>query len=98
MIRPWIPVGDTIDTIRRFCHCARMHGRTRVKSAGMQVVEDRFGKPIEQLLRELYDAEGLTQDQIATRIGMDVTTVRRWMDRFGIESRWLGPRTRKAAV
>lgn len=75
-----------------------MHGRTRVKTAGMQLVEQRFGKPVEELLEELYHDEGLTQDQIAERIGMDATTVRRWMERFGIETRWLGPRTKKAAV
>jgi transposase len=75
-----------------------MHGPTRVKSAGMQLVEQRFDRPIDDLLRELYDDEGLTQDQIADRIGVDVTTVRRWMERFGIRTRWMGPRSRKATV
>lgn len=64
----------------------------------MQQVEARFNRPIDELLRELYDTDGLTQDQIADHIGMDVTTVRRWMDRFGIQTRWMGPRSPKAAV
>ncbi len=64
----------------------------------MQVVEARFGKPIDELLRQLYNDEGLTQDEIADRIGYDVTTVRRWMERYDIATRWMGPRSKKAAV
>lgn len=75
-----------------------MQGRIHVKTAGMQQVEARFGKPIDALLSELYADQGLTQDQIAEHIAVDVTTVRRWMERFGIVTRWMGPRTPKAAV
>jgi len=62
------------------------------KSRGMQVVEAREGKPIDELLRDFYDTDGLTQEQIAERLGVSVSTVIRWMAQLGIETRWFGPR------
>lgn len=63
-----------------------------LKSRGMQMVEAREGTPIEELLHRLYDDEGLTQEQIAARFGVSVSTVIRWMAQLGIETRWFGPR------
>lgn len=63
----------------------------------MQLVEARFGRPIDQLLRELYLDEGLTQSQIAEKLGVRRATVSRWMQVLGIESRYLGQRGRVVA-
>lgn len=63
-----------------------------LKSRGMQMVERQFGQPLESLLRELYERDGLTVDQVAERLGVTKGTVSRWMARVGIEARFLGPR------
>jgi transposase len=73
-----------------------MHGRTLVKSPGMQVIEAREGRPIDELLRTLYVDEHLTQEQIAARLNTSIDSIRRWMARFDIETRYLGPRDQAA--
>lgn len=41
----------------------------------------------EAVLRELYYSEGLSTTDLAERLGCSATTVRNWMDRFGLERR-----------
>lgn len=67
-----------------------------VKTRGMQLVEAREGRDIEELLRDLYERQGLTQEQIAQRLGVRRATVVDWMAALGIAARYLG--SRKAAV
>lgn len=62
----------------------------------MQLLEARFGKPIDELLRSLYVDEGLTVEEVGQRLDLTKGTVSRWMERFGITSR--RPGTRKAAA
>lgn len=44
----------------------------------------------EELLRELYWEEGLTQRQIAERLGCSQTPIQTWMDKYDIELRHTG--------
>jgi transposase len=62
----------------------------------MQLLEAEHRRPIDQLLRDLYEGEGLNVDEIAARLRLTKGTVSRWMARFGIATR--RPRDRKVAV
>ena len=53
----------------------------------MQVLEARHGKPIDELLRELYVTRGLKVDEVAAELELTKGTVSRWMQRFGIPPR-----------
>ncbi len=68
----------------------------RLKTRGMQLVEAKLGRPLEEYLEERYVRDGLTTEQIATDLGINNGTVSRWMSALGVEARYLGPR--KAAV
>lgn len=61
-----------------------------VKSRGMQLVEHRLGRPLADVLQELYVDEGLTVKQVAARIGVSSASVSRWMAELGIEARYIG--------
>lgn len=62
------------------------------KSPGQQVVEARFGRPIRDLLRQMYVDDHRTQEDIARTLGVSRLTVARWMRTLGIRSRYLGSR------
>lgn len=68
------------------------------RTLGMQLVEARFGKPVDQLLREQYLDEGLGQPQIAAMFGVRKSTVSRWMRTFGIPIRHIGNTKRRTAA
>lgn len=53
----------------------------------MQRLEARMGKPMDQILRELYVDRGLNVDQVGEELGITKGAVSRWLDRFGIETR-----------
>lgn len=59
---------------------------------GMRVLERRIGRPLQEVFEEMYLDRGMTQQQIADELGIDVGSVSRWMARLGIEARYLGPR------
>lgn len=40
-----------------------------------------------EFLRRRYELEGATQEQIATELGVDGSTITRWMAAFDIETR-----------
>ena len=63
-----------------------------LKSRPMQKVEIRLGRPLEEFLDERYNQDGRTQRQIADELGVDDSTVNRWMAALGIEARFPGPR------
>ena len=65
----------------------------RIKSRAMQIVEHRIGESVESALRRLYLVDGMTQVQIAEVFGVSERTLIRWMQEFGIQTRWAGPRT-----
>ena len=56
------------------------------KTRTMAEMEQRFGKPIEELLSELYRREGGTR-KVAQALGVSGTTVWYWMWRLGLPRR-----------
>ena len=55
-------------------------------------IEARFGRPITGLLTQLYVIEGLSEAQVARRLGVAQVTVHTWMVRYGIPRReWAYP-------
>lgn len=68
-----------------------MQRDTILKSRAMQIIEAREGRDLAGLLHELYVDQGMTQAEIADRLGTRRATISRWMADLGIESRW-GPR------
>lgn len=60
------------------------------KTAKMRQIEGERGKPIGELLNELFD-RGLTPEQVGEELGVDMTTVYNWLARLGGERRWVIP-------
>jgi uncharacterized protein YjcR len=77
-----------------------MHGMSDATDAtlGMQLVETRIGRPIADYLRDAYLIRELPQAEIADELGVDVSTVSRWMARHGIQARVIGHRKRRRAI
>jgi ParB-like chromosome segregation protein Spo0J len=50
----------------------------------MQRIEAEQGRPIEQILRELRIEEGLTVEQVGSRLGVTKSAASRWLERFAI--------------
>lgn len=63
------------------------NGAFRPKSRREQIVEQQHGASVESLLRRLYVTEGQTQEQVAVTLGVERTTVVRWMAAYGIPTR-----------
>jgi len=66
----------------------------RHKTPSMQLLELRYGKPIETLLRELYHDRRMTLEQMSKELGVGMGTLSKWMSRFGIPRRepvWVLP-------
>ena len=53
----------------------------------MQRIEARLGRPMDEILRELYVDRGLTLAEAGTELGVTKGAVSRWLERFGIEAR-----------
>lgn len=58
-----------------------------LRSRQEQLIEHRFAEPMDALLRRLYVDEGLTQAEIAVRLGTSLRSVVRWMVKYGIPTR-----------
>lgn len=56
----------------------------RIKSRAEQVVEQRTGRELPDLLRELYVEQRATQEEIAAALGVHRVTVTKWLAAFGI--------------
>lgn len=69
----------------------------RPKSIAMQEMEHALGRDLDDVLQELYHAEGLTQRQVGERLGIDSSTVARWMRERGIRARREGRQAGTAA-
>lgn len=59
----------------------------RPKSIAMQEMEHRTGRELTEMLQEMYQVRRLTQRQIAEELGLDGSTVTRWMRTLGIRAR-----------
>ena len=64
--------------------------RTLIRTREMQVLEAAHGKPINELLTELYVTRGLTVDEVGSALGVTKGTVSRWLERCGIPARRQG--------
>lgn len=53
----------------------------------MRRLETRLGIDLDAFLRDRYETQGRTQQQIADELKVDVATVSRWMTRLQIETR-----------
>lgn len=64
------------------------HGRNiEVLSPGQQVIEAEHGRPAREIVGALYLDEGLSQAEIARRLGVHRLTLVRWMREWGIPTR-----------
>ena len=66
---------------------------------GMQQVEARLGRSLDEYLRDAYQTRELAQVDIVSELGwlgvtVNASTVSRWMARCGIETRVIGHRKR----
>ena len=61
-----------------------------VKTAAMQLIEHRIGRPLYEFFTERYTHQGLNQREIADELGVDIGSVSRWMARLRIPSRRAG--------
>jgi hypothetical protein len=66
------------------------------KSRAMLTVETRIGRDLEEYLAEAYQTK--TQAQIGEVLGLDPSTVNRWMRDLDIEARFPGQRPPTDAV
>ncbi len=57
----------------------------------MQRLEARLGKPMGEILQDLYVDQGLTLEQVGRELGITKGAASRWIERFGIPSRRPGP-------
>lgn len=53
----------------------------------MQRIEAARGKPMGDILRELYVDRGLTLEQVGSELGITKGAASHWLARFGIEAR-----------
>lgn len=67
------------------------------KTRPMQALEHRLGRPLDEVLRDLYHGQGKTLDEVATELGVTLGTISRWMDALGVERRFPGQKGKAAA-
>jgi DNA-binding MarR family transcriptional regulator len=53
----------------------------------MQLLEAQYGKPMDAILRQLYEEQELGVEDIAVELNLTKGTVSRWLARFGIQTR-----------
>jgi transcriptional regulator with XRE-family HTH domain len=64
-----------------------MEAQIITKGRGEQIVEARFDVPVPELIRLFYVQDGLSQDQLAEKLGVSRGTVIDWMRKYGIPTR-----------
>lgn len=63
----------------------------------MQLIEARRGRPIDEILRELYIERGLTLEEVGSDLGITKGAASRWLERFGIPRRRPGQKSEAVA-
>ena len=53
----------------------------------MQRIEAREGRPMDEILRDLYCVQQLTVEEVAAELGLTKGAISRWLERFGIDRR-----------
>lgn len=69
-----------------------------LKTRPMLRIEQRLGEPLEAFLERRYVEEGKTQREIGVELGVNDSTVNRWMAALGIEARFPGQRGKVAVA
>jgi transposase len=64
----------------------------------MARIEARRGIDLGAFLQQRYELEGRTQAEIADELGVDISTITRWMARLGIEARLFASDRKPEAV
>lgn len=64
----------------------------------MQRIEFARGKPMDEILRELYVDRGLTVEQVGSELGITKGAVSHWLARFSIPTRRPGAAASGEAV
>lgn len=63
-------------------HMARkMQNRTHAQ----ELVQLRTGRPVPDVLTDMYVKDGLSQEQVAVALGVTRLTIARWLREYGIE-------------
>lgn len=75
-----------------------MRKRSPRKTSLMKLIELEQGKPIEQILFDLYWTKKMTMVEVGREIGVDQGTVCKWMERFNIPVRGYEKQTATADV
>jgi hypothetical protein len=65
--------------------------QVRYRTREMQRVEALEGRPLDELLRELYVDRGLLLAEVGARWGIGESAVARWLQHFDIPARKGGP-------
>lgn len=53
----------------------------------MGALEQRFGRPVAEIIQERYVQQGQSMAEVAAFLGIDTSTLSRWMVRLGIPAR-----------
>ncbi len=72
--------------------------KTRVKHPRIVAIEAAHGETIGDILRRLYEQEGLGIPQISRHLGLSTSTVYEWMQKAQIPARPLKGRRRPKAT
>lgn len=89
----------SIDGVLQKCNSVSVETLTdRTMTRPMVRMEARLGRPLADVLTDLYHGEGLTLAEVAERLGVSVNTVIRWMGALGVETRFPGQRAQKAVI
>lgn len=57
------------------------------KNGTVRQIEERYGLPIEEVLRSLYVDKNMPKVQMAQVLGVSYVTIVRWLDRAGVYGR-----------
>lgn len=66
-----------------------------LKSPQQQLLEAEHGRDLAGLVREWYETDGMSQAEIAEKLGLDASTISRWMRQWGIQLRYGVARKRR---
>lgn len=76
-----------------------MREQVLTKTRHMQILEAELGRPLEEVLEEMYVGQGMTLAQIGAEFhGLSEGTVSDWLRRVGIVARRPGPTPKATAV
>lgn len=53
----------------------------------MQLIEARLGRPMGEILQDLYVDRQMTVEEVGLELGITKGAVSRWLERFGIPAR-----------